>query len=235
MQQHMQPWWLQALLQLQLLQRTVLISVRPDGGKNQRALLNVLSCTDQSAESLHTQVQWEVRKSNGAAAVDISYRAGMLGLSVSLGDVLKAARGELVHPSLAPQDGVLVVTASVDLLPDQLGASSRPTPHGKSTVSRRRSDHGYSAIQKVVHLVYPKEPMSKDNVAAKELEEKGKGAEWQVQPRVPPGVGAARKFTVAYPSARLVWTALVMRSQKVSTDRSNPLETSRKHAQALGK
>lgn len=217
--------------------QAVLISVRPDGGEDQRALLNVLSSTTQSVESLHVKVQQAARRANNGAAVDIGYTAGALELSVSLEDVLKAARGEPEHPSLDPQDGKLVVTAHASVLPDQPGASSGPTPKSKSKVtsSSSRSDHSYSAIQKIVHLVYPKEPMSKDNVAGKELEEKGKGADWQVQPRVPPGVGPARKFTVAYPSARLAWTALMMRSQKVSTDRSNPLETEKKHAQALGK
>ena len=97
--------------------KPIVISINDE---RQRALLNVLSTTSQSAESLHVQVQQAARRANNGAAVDISFRAGALELSVSLEDLLKAARGKPQHPSLAPQDGKLVATAQVDVLPDHL-------------------------------------------------------------------------------------------------------------------
>ena len=215
--------------------QSVLISIKDE---SQRPLLHVHSSTSQSAERLHAQVLQAMCDARGAVA-DVSYKAGApVELSLSLEDVLSAARGETTHLQqfLAPQAGVLVVTAKAHLLPDQPAAgSSVPGRRRSTSEGTSKTDPGYASIQKVVHKLYPKERMSKDNLSGKKLEAKGRGDEWQVMPRVPRGATAALEFTQANPVARLAWTALLLRGQKVTTNRSCPGESTKKLKEALGK
>ena len=95
-----------------VMSQPILVSIKDE---SQRTLVTVPSNTDQSAEDLHTRVLEAVERSHRGATARISYTCGVLGLSVSLGDVLTTARGQPLHQSMAPLDGVLVVTAIVNV------------------------------------------------------------------------------------------------------------------------
>lgn len=201
------------------------VVIRVKEEESQRNLLCVPASTTQSAEQLHHQVQRAVRRARNCAAADISYTAGSEELSVSLGDVLNAARGHPLHASVAPQAGALDVTALVDVPPDQPRDQGAPAAAGSpSTSSAQQSNGGdsHSALKTAEKLVslqylallYPKKPMKHDKQKGRQLDELGKGNLWQFADR--------GDLPSSRPEDRLAFRAFTRMILRCSTIRNNP-------------